>query len=392
LIAIASEKKSSTRLEYKPQLDGARFCAVFVVMIYHHFGHLQGVHKFFDITTFIVFFFVLSGYLITKILIVAKEVGLEQGQTKMNIAFDFLFRRTLRIFPAYYFYLLIIMLLPVGGLYLRNHAGMFFFYLSNFQIYFDQIWERFATPHLWTLAVEEQFYIMWPWLILFIPNKHLPKLFFLLICFGILFRFFFYILVPSAPIQNIPFTVLTPSCLDGFGFGALLAYQHIFVKAENPLLNKIFYVMIPVYIIMCLFGTNIFSVTFGRIFVAIFGMFSIELATNGIKNKFGKFLQSRPVLYMGKISYGMYLYHLFASFLFWKIIAKISSVGDSLGFNLTPLSNVLALPIINFVMYVLTTVALASASWYLLERPVNRLRRFIKNLVIQRGFPIRTKV
>ncbi|HEX4849618.1 MAG TPA: acyltransferase, partial [Puia sp.] len=177
MIAQASEKRPSL-LEHKPQLDGARFCAVFVVLIYHHFGALQGQNKFFDLTTFIVFFFVLSGYLITKILIVAKDVGLQQGQTRINIAFDFLFRRTLRIFPAYYFYLIMIMiLLPVGGMYLRDHAAMFFLYLSNFQIYSDQLWERFATPHLWTLAVEEQFYVMWPWLILFIPNKHLPKLF-----------------------------------------------------------------------------------------------------------------------------------------------------------------------------------------------------------------------
>jgi peptidoglycan/LPS O-acetylase OafA/YrhL len=385
LTAITAEKKGIALLERRPQLDGARFCGVFVVMIYHHFQALQGQHRFFDITTFIVFFFVVSGYLITKILIVAKDVGIRQGQSKINIAFDFLFRRTLRIFPAYYVYLFIMMLLPVGGLYLRSHAGMFFGYLSNFQIYFDQTWETFATPHLWTLAVEEQFYILWPWLILFIPNKYLPRLFSVLIIVGILFRFLFVWFVPGAVAQNVPFTVLIPGCLDGFGFGALLAYWHIFGKMKNPLLNKIFYAIIPLYILTSISGTNIISVTFGRVFVYIFAMFAIEGTVNGFKNKFGDFLAWKPIAFMGKISYGIYLYHLFASIVLSKIILKISSTGDRLGLNLKPLTDVLAIPVINFVLYFATVIGLSVASWYLLEKPVNALRRRITNAVIKKG-------
>ena len=386
MIAITAEKRSAL-LEHKPQLDGARFCAVFVVLVYHHFSAFQGEHKFFDLTTFIVFFFVLSGYLITKILIIAKDVGLRQGQTRVNIAFDFLFRRTLRIFPAYYFYLIMIMvLLPVGGMYLRNHAAMFFLYLSNFQMYADQFWGQFATPHLWTLAVEEQFYVGWPWLILFIPNKHLPKLFYVLIASGILYRFFFYIYEPSAATKEVPYTILTLSCLDGFGFGALLAYQHIFKKAKNPVLTKIFYAIIPVYVITSMVGTNIFSISFGRVFVAIFAMFCIEGSVNGFKNWFGRFLQSKPIVYMGKISYGIYLYHLFASLLFWRGFEKVSIFCKSVGLNVAPFIKLLALPLFNFVLYTLITVGLASASWYLLERPANRLRRRITNAVIQKDF------
>ncbi|MBS1600010.1 MAG: acyltransferase [Bacteroidetes bacterium] len=381
---IAADKKI-VLLEHRPQLDGVRFCAVFVVMIYHHFQSLQGQHRFFDITTFIFFFFVLSGYLITKILILAKDIGAQQGQKKLKIAFDFLFRRTLRIFPAYYVYLFIMMLLPVGGLYLRNHAAMFFTYLSNFQIYKDQIWEKFATPHLWTLAVEEQFYILWPWLILFVPNKFLPKLFLILIAAGIIFRFLFALLVPGAVEQNVPLTVLTPSCLDGFGYGALLAYWHVFGKLEHPWLNRIFYAIIPLYILMSLSGTNVISITLGRIFVGIFGMFCIEGSVNGFKNTFGKIIGSKPFVYLGQISYGLYLYHLFASIVFWKIIAHIASFGERVGLNLTPLTDFLAIPLINFFMYIGTTIGLASASWYLLEKPVNRLRRRISNAFIQKG-------
>src|SRR5262249_52703950 len=159
------------------------------------------------------FFFALSGYLITKILLVAKERGIIKNRKRITIAFVFLIRRTLRIFPAYYLYLIIIMLLPVGGYYLRSNAGMFFGYLSNFRIYNDQLWERFATPHLWTLAVEEQFYLIWPWLILFIPTRHLPKLFIFLIAGGIAFRFIYYALLGQQS-QEVPFTVLTPACLD----------------------------------------------------------------------------------------------------------------------------------------------------------------------------------
>jgi len=390
VIAPTAEKKHAL-LDHRPQLDGARFFSVFIVMIYHHFAMLQGQHRFFDMTTFIVFFFVLSGYLITKILFVAKELGEKEGISKMNVAFDFLFRRTLRIFPAYYVYLFLMMLLPVGGLYLRNHAGMFFGYLSNFQIYSDQIWETFATPHLWTLAVEEQFYLMWPWLILFLPNKFLPKIFSGLIVAGILFRFLYASFVPGAVTENVPVTVLTPACLDGFGYGALLAYVHVFEKMRNPWLRKLFYAIIPVYILLSVSGTNIYSMTFGRMCVGVFAMFVIEGTVNGYKGRFGKFLESRQIVYLGKISYGLYLYHLFATIVLMKIILKISETGKLFSIDLKPVTDILAQPLINFVLYFGVTVGLAAASWHLIERPANRLRRRIRNAVIHKEVLVRNR-
>ena len=96
--------------------------------------------------------------------------------------------------------------------------------------------------------------------------------------------------------------------MDGFGYGALLAYWHVFGKSRNPLLKKIFYITIPLYILTSLSGTNIISMTFGRVFIGIFGMLMIEGTVNGFKGKFGEVVGSRPFVYLGKISYGIYLY------------------------------------------------------------------------------------
>ncbi|PWT75426.1 MAG: hypothetical protein C5B59_08895 [Bacteroidetes bacterium] len=376
LIASAPQRDPAVP-EYKPQIDGARFLAVFVVLIYHFFSSLQGPNKIFDLTTFIAFFFALSGYLITKILLVAKEIGLKKDRKRVTIAFVFLIRRTLRIFPAYYLYLLIIMLLPVGGYYLRNNAGMFFGYLSNFQIYKDQLWERFATPHLWTLAVEEQFYLIWPWLILFIPTRQLPKLFIFLIAAGIAFRLTYYALLGNVT-QNVPFTVLTPACLDSFGLGGLLAYQHLYVRNRNPWIMRACAMILPLWIIMAYFGSSIWTVGFQRVFVSVFSLWGIEAANTGLKNLFGRFLQSKVVVYLGKISYGIYLYHLFAAFFFWRVFEKVSEFASGKGVSLAPLGNFLAKPFVNFIFYFITTVTLATLSWYLLEQPFNNLKRFIR--------------
>ena len=101
-------------IEYKPQLDGLRFCAVLFVLIYHYLPVFRQLGVNLDLALFLVFFFVLSSYLITKILLISKEKGIEAGYSKSKIGLVFLIRRTLRIFPAYYFYLIVLMLLQIG--------------------------------------------------------------------------------------------------------------------------------------------------------------------------------------------------------------------------------------------------------------------------------------
>jgi peptidoglycan/LPS O-acetylase OafA/YrhL len=373
------QNSNASIIKYSPQLDGFRFIAILVVIIYHqYFTSLLPANKFFDVPTFIIFFFVLSSYLITKILLVAKQRAAEAGFSKVKTALAFLFRRTLRIFPAYYFYLLLVILFPVGGYYLRQHWGVFFLYLSNFLVYHQQSWDVF-TAHLWTLAVEEQFYLIWPWLILFTPNRYLPKLFYLLIAVGIGFRLIFYLTHPEASSQAVTLNVLSPASADGFGFGALLAYQHFYGKASNPIIKRAFFVLLPLWFLWKLGNYPVVSICLDKVFACFLALYTIESATNGIHNKFGKLLQSKAITYLGKISYGIYLYHLLARFLFWKAFNVVSQFAlQKMQINLKGWGEFFTLQGVSFSIDLLGAIGLASASWYFLEQPINNLRTLVK--------------
>ena len=372
---MSSPKDKSNVIKYRPQLDGLRFIAVFFVLIYHYLPGFQYVGRIVNLNIMLTFFFVLSSFLITKILLISKEKGTEAGYGKHKIALVFLIRRTLRIFPAYYFYLVLLLILPYVGQLVRAHALIFFLYLSNFHIYFTQQFGD-LTAHIWTLAVEEQFYLVWPWLILYTPNKHLPKMFLVLFALGPISRAIFYALMDNPTLEMPTIQVLTPACLDGFGLGGLLAYQHLNGKTSNPVYKKIFLALIPVYIYTLFSGYASFSIVFDRAFISILAAIFIEGASNGYKNFFGRFLENKTVLYLAKISYGIYLYHIFAAYLFWRVMGKISPVlKTKFGIDLFPLSEFFAIPIVSFFIYLLLSIALAALSWHFLERPISNLKQ-----------------
>lgn len=353
-------------LAYRPQLDGLRFLAVFGVLFYHYSGWLRTLKLPFTVEmgTFISFFFVLSSYLITSILLTKKH----QRRSTAHTAYNFLARRTLRIFPAYYFYLILLLLLPYAGHDVREHPLTYFLYLSNFHTYFGQIWDT-LTSHLWTLAVEEQFYIAWLWLILLVKDKYLPTLLFSIIAAGILFRVSYFILNPAAAEETVPLVILTPACMDSFAFGALLAYQHYYKKTSVPLIKKAYPFILLLWIILILAHQRLILLGLDRIFASLGTMILIEGADRGYTNKFGKFLQHKWITGLGKISYGIYLYHLLIPFLFWKVYNQFVSPSS-------PLTYALVNPAMSFILYFLLTVIFSKLSWRFLEHPISRLKKY----------------
>ena len=144
---------------YIKQLDGFRFVAITSVVI-SHFISAEIVNRF-PLGYGVMFFFVLSSFLITRILLLTKRLNEIDSNWRFFSLRQFYIRRFLRIFPVYY--LLILFMFVINWAPVREIILYLLTYTTNFKIgsgfdagYFD---------HLWSLAVEEQFYIFFPFIV-----------------------------------------------------------------------------------------------------------------------------------------------------------------------------------------------------------------------------------
>ena len=161
-----------------PALDGLRGFASLLVVIYHNFGFIN--NYFFFGWLGLDIFFALSGFLITDILI--NTVG------HKNFLRNFYGRRILRVFPVYYLGLIIFLIvLPgIGSFSFRfdyyiDHQLWFWTYLQNWLFIFHPPTNESSLNHLWSLAVEEQFYLLWPFSVLVLRKPKYLLTFILLI-------------------------------------------------------------------------------------------------------------------------------------------------------------------------------------------------------------------
>ncbi len=334
----------------------------------------------YDLGSFIVFFFVLSSYLITRILLGAKQKAAGAGTAKSSVALVFLFRRTLRIFPPYYFYLVILMLLPLAGAEARAHAGTYFSYLSNFMLYHLKSWDTY-TVHFWTLSVEEQFYITWPWFILFIPDRKLPWFFGALILIAVVFRITMTAMMTDRLLELFPMLVLTPSCVDSFAVGALLAWCHHRGYLNYPLLKRMIVLATPVWLFLVISKWQIsFFIGIDRLYISLLAALIIEKANRGYRGLIRLFLENKVTQYLSKISYGIFIYHMLAPLLVtWAIMTLQERFGAIAWLRSPEILHRGA-----FLFCVLTAVGLATISWYCIEVPINKLRNIYTYFIPKR--------
>jgi len=346
---------------YNKQIDGLRCFAVFGVLVFHfiHFENMylarlplgQGVNL----------FFVISGYLITKILLVNKEKIKEQKTTKAKALKTFYFRRTLRIFPIYYltiFFLLIINFQNTKEVWLWLVT-----YTTNFWISINHHLYIGSFAHLWSLAVEEQFYLIWPFLILFTPKKYIEKIIISIILISLVFKIAYYYYLGCSTGIN----ALTISCADSLGFGALVAYWDLYRK---PLLNKInnirFIVLISflpfVYFMIYPRKYDVIPLVANNFLFSVTAFFVVMKASQVRFSLLTKFLlENKLVLHLGKISYGIYLYHFFMPDFYNQMVDLFP--------NILSLGNSFKTPFL-FV----SSVVFAECSWFLLEKPIMNLK------------------
>lgn len=205
------------------ELDGVRGLAILLVLVHHYCRDLPAagwVDRLVLTAASIGWigvdlFFLLSGYLITRILLDAKS---SPGFLRVFYA-----RRTLRIFPPYYLLLFFLFwLTPALGVSLIGESAKdspwFWLYGSNFLIAVDDWPHRVLAP-LWSLAVEEHFYLIWPLVILAVPGPHLVRVTILIALGSAFLRFVGLTLGWSTS----AIYVLTFTRLDALAVGALLA-------------------------------------------------------------------------------------------------------------------------------------------------------------------------
>ena len=327
------------------QFDGLRALA-FLGVFLHHGAKVPLLWMGVDL------FFVLSGFLITKNLLALRDEATASSALKV-----FFFRRLIRIIPAYYAALTLVLLVtPIAA----EDIPWFYGFASNIR---DSMYGPIegSLSSFWSIAVEEQFYIVWPWLVLFLPRRALPVVFVAFIAIATGARYYFGSVSFDAVYR------LTICRMDLLAAGALLALVELrdpdwFARQKARLL-VVAVLAIGAFAILSL-GTKQFRTSGNHALFNVVGFglsavfFTMVLAyVRGANNWAVAALRTPMLVYVGKISYMAYLVHELALHL-----------AEGFGLPRIPTAAIgLAM-----------TIAMASASWYLLEQPIMRLRGRVK--------------
>jgi peptidoglycan/LPS O-acetylase OafA/YrhL len=360
------DKNASREIDkgYMVQLDGFRFLAVTGVMI----GHWMTCPFMNDIGPMFAscgvnLFFVLSGFLITQILIKSK---LNVSNSKQFTAKQFYIRRFIRIFPLYYLVIFLgwLLKIPSG----QTPFVWFVTYTTNIVVVLKS-GDCGYFSHLWSLAVEEQFYLIFPFIVLLVPVRKLLKAFFIVIAVALVSRGICYFLLKNSDKMGWATYTLTPCCFDSFGAGAILAYLKVFSPdyLQKILQKKLLFLGVLVFWIATYYLSKghprlILPLVFSyRFTFSVFCFWLIGVGSlSGFKGVVKYILENRVIVYLGRITYGIYVYHHFMPFIF-----------EQIGYDdkTHPL-------MLNFVLYFSSTILVSSLSWHLFEKPINDLKRF----------------
>ncbi len=341
-------------MKYIKQLDSIRAIAVLLVILTHWIPRANLHERIPYGEVGVDIFFVLSGFLISGILFANRKNAELLSIPKLAVVKKFYIRRTLRIFPIYYLTIFMLLLFSEStGTHIKTAFSYFLTYTSNFY-FFQHGWDGIIS-HLWSLAVEEQFYLIWPWIILFVNKKYLFHVISCFILIGVFSQYFMY-----GQKMN---TVLTFTCFDAFGMGALLAWLNTYAPEKL----KKFYPAISVIAVVSVIFLVIGMLQKKWIFIPVRTISScmavwlityiiLHNKTNTLKFKF--IFNNRVLIFLGKISYGLYLYHNLIPTLNANVIDKFINplLPDILYNNYTEkillLENTILLLLISWLSYI----------------------------------------
>lgn len=260
-------------------------------------------------------FFVLSGFLITRIMFDYSE---ELHKYKI-----FYTRRILRIFPIYYLVLVFVFFIsPLFTEFFVPLEKLKFYFLTytyNLWVIFSDSWAKEgALDHFWYLCVEEQFYLFWPFIIFALINKKLKNFFIFMFIFSVLLK-----ISVATQVKDWFIIYVFPLCrLEGFASGAFIAILH----KEGHLKNKrhalvLLLLMSAVLLILgvSLKGFYLYDKSIVATLPPLVSLFCASLLYLLIvdgDNLMKKLMRSRFLTFFGLYSYGLYVYH----YIIWYVL------------------------------------------------------------------------
>lgn len=344
-----------------PNITSLRFFLALLVMIFHipQFFHNRGLPYFNDLPIFnkgteaVYMFFSLSGFLIIKQLFFEKEIN---GKIDLK---KFYIRRALRILPLYY-------LIALTGILYYN------FFLPNIGIEMPLTYNlidgiilllvflpnvlHLSKPGgileiLWSIGIEEQFYLFIAPIIVLIPSK---RTIFFLLAFSFIFIFLYHSSLFS-------FLMKYKMMFFYFSFAGFCSFLKIRANRYSETFNYIIYISVILYFTTNIFTENLSQFQYNLLSMILFGFF-----LHSFTQKTFRFFQNKSLVYFGKISYGIYMYHSvvmqLVGFLFLNFFSKC---------NLSHIETIIT----SFLLVIIITLLVSHFSYRFYEKKFLNMKR-----------------
>lgn len=340
-------------------LNALRFFAAFAIIIYHSTLNFQDNYPksikmlLHNLPLGVDLFFIISGFLIVYLLIVERE-----KENSISLV-KFYTRRILRIFPLYY--------LIIAIAWFQFHETnpeidftKYLYFAGNFWMIETDKWTVAILNPLWSLCIEEHFYLVIPFLITLIPLDKLKYLFFSIIAVSIFYRAY---ITFSQEINWMSIYAHTLSRCDLIAAGGLIAYYHHKQKINLNikgiyLAGAVIYLLLIMSIVDNADFTGINNATFKKYLFAIPLVFIFcGVVFNNNQNKvLNMITENKLINYLGKISFGLYMYHSPIG----EYLLKYPTINNSMWLKLISIS--------------ILTIAISSLSYEIFEKQILKLK------------------
>lgn len=360
-------------LGYMPQLDGLRGVAILIVMTAHFgLGDILPSEQYVSACRGlgVSIFFVLSGFLIMETLLKQRN-KIDNFFSFGNEILIFLTGKALRIYPAYF--LVVFTLATIDFQNFSDTAHWHYIFAANMDFArYQDILSSYAlshapTAHLWSISVQEQLYLLLPFTVFFLRGKILVTT----ICIGLLlapvWRFYWVFIDNTSTTYQHLFAL--PSLLDTLLAGAFLSlYRRNYCGLKN-IITSLSKWIIPISIFLTLFIIGLKGAHFASryttvvydCFLSVSICYLIFRASNNTSDLAGKLFNTSIFRFLGKISFGLYLYHALAPHIAGFVLSYFGATAERTSL----------LWVLN---YILMSSLIAWVSWNYFEKPILRVR------------------